>query len=71
MKILNIKSLAIASIFVVGMSSCTDFLNRPAEDTYTTDGFYQTDAQCFQGVNALYNSPWYDYQRGFVKIGDG
>lgn len=70
MKILNIKSLAIASIFVVGMSSCTDFLNRPAEDTYTTDGFYQTDAQCFQGVNALYNSPWYDYQRGFVKIGD-
>jgi hypothetical protein len=71
MKILNIKSLAIASIFVVGMSSCTDFLNRPAEDTYTTDGFYQNDAQCFQGVNALYNSPWYDFQRGFVKIGDG
>ena len=71
MKILNIKSLAIASIFVVGMSSCTDFLNRPAEDTYTTDGFYQNDDQCFQGVNALYNSPWYDFQRGFVKIGDG
>jgi len=71
MKILNIKSLAIASIFLVGMSSCADFLNRPAEDTYTTDGFYQNDAQCFQGVNALYNSPWYDFQRGFVKIGDG
>jgi starch-binding outer membrane protein, SusD/RagB family len=70
MKILNLKSLAIASILLVGMSSCSDFLNRPAEDTYTTDGFYQTDAQCFQGVNALYNSPWYDFQRGFVKIGD-
>ena len=70
MKILTIKSLAIAFILLFGMSSCSDFLNRPAEDTYTTDGFYQTDAQCFQGVNALYNSPWYDFQRGFVKIGD-
>ncbi len=70
MKLLNIKSLAIASMLLVGMSSCSDFLNRPAEDTYTTDGFYQTDEQCFQGVNALYNSPWYDFQRGFVKIGD-
>ena len=70
MKILNIKSLALASILLIGMSACTDFLNRPAEDTYNTDGFYQNDAQCFQGVNALYNSPWYDFQRGFVKIGD-
>jgi starch-binding outer membrane protein, SusD/RagB family len=70
MKILNIKNLTIATIFAVGISSCSDFLNRPAEDTYTTDGFYQTDAQCFQGVNALYNSPWYDFERGFIKIGD-
>jgi starch-binding outer membrane protein, SusD/RagB family len=70
MKILNIKSLAIASVLMVGMSSCSDFLNRPAEDNYTTSGFYQNDAQCFQGVNSLYNSPWYDFQRGFVKIGD-
>lgn len=70
MKILNIKSLALASILLIGMSACTDFLNRPAEDTYNTDGFYQNDAQCFQSVNALYNSPWYDFQRGFVKIGD-
>ena len=70
MKILNIKSLTILSAFMIGMSSCSDFLNRPAEDTYTTDGYYQTDAQCIAGVNVLYNSPWYDFQRGFVKIGD-
>ncbi|MFM2290935.1 MAG: hypothetical protein RIS29_748, partial [Bacteroidota bacterium] len=44
MKILNIKSLTILSAFMIGMSSCSDFLNRPAEDTYTTDGYYQTDA---------------------------
>jgi len=71
MKILNIKSLAIVTSMLLGMSSCADFLNRPAEDTYTTDGFYQNDAQCVQGVNILYNSPWYDFQRGFVKIGEG
>lgn len=70
MKLFNIKSLAIASVLLIGMSSCADFLNRPADDTYTTDGFYLTDEQCFQGVNALYNSPWYDFERGFVKIGD-
>jgi len=70
MKILNIKSLAIATLFLVGMTSCEDFLNRPTKDSYTIDGFYQTDAQCFQSVNPIYNSPWYDFQRGFVKIGD-
>lgn len=70
MKLSYIKSLAAVTLFTFGISSCSDFLNRPAEDSYTTDGYYQTDAQCFAGVNALYNSPWYDFQRGFVKIGD-
>lgn len=70
MKILNIKSLAIAFLLLVGMTSCESFLNRPVEDSYTIDGFYQTDEQCFQAVNPIYNSPWYDFQRGFIKIGD-
>jgi len=70
MKILNIKNIAIATIILVGLTSCEDFLNRPAEDTYTIDGFYKTDEQCFQSVNPIYNSPWYDFQRGFIKIGD-
>lgn len=70
MKILNIKYLAIAAVLITGFSSCEDFLNRPTEDSYTIDSFYQTDEQCFQSVNPLYNSPWYDFQRGFVKIGD-
>ncbi len=70
MKILNIKNLAIATVLLVGMTSCDTFLNRPVEDSYTIDGFYQTDAQCFQAVDPIYNSPWYDFQRGFVKIGD-
>src|ERR1035437_5711093 len=70
MKILNIKNLAIATVLLVGTTSCDTFLNRPVEDSYTIDGFYQTDAQCFQAVDPIYNSPWYDFQRGFVKIGD-
>lgn len=70
MKILNIKSLALAALLMVGATSCEDFLNRPTIDNYTIDGFYQTDEQCFQAVNPIYNSPWYDFQRGFVKIGD-
>lgn len=70
MKILNIKNLAIATVLLFGMNSCDTFLNRPVEDNYTIDGFYQNDEQCFQAVNPIYNSPWYDFQRGFVKIGD-
>lgn len=40
------------------------------EDTYNVATFYQNDEQCVQGVNYLYNSPWYDFQRGFDKIGE-
>ncbi len=71
MKRLNIKSLALAALLLVGATSCEDFLNRPTVDNFTIDGFYQTDEQCFQAVNPIYNSPWYDFQRGFLKIGDG
>ncbi|MFM2292756.1 MAG: hypothetical protein RIS29_2569, partial [Bacteroidota bacterium] len=66
----NIKSLTILAALMHGRSSCSDVINRPAEDTDTTHGYDQTDAQCIAGVNVLYNSPWYDFQRGFVKIGD-
>jgi len=52
------------------LSSCSKFLDRPAEDNYNVDNFYKTASQCEQGVNYLYNSPWYDFQRGFIKIGE-
>lgn len=58
----------IALLFIT--YSCEDFLDRPTEDNYTIDSFYKTDEQCFQAANVLYNAPWYDFQRGFVKIGD-
>ena len=65
-----ITSLFTALLLMVGASSCEDFLTRPTIDSYTLDGFYQTDEQCFQAVNPVYNSPWYDFQRGFFKIGE-
>lgn len=64
-----IKGLAIAGALLATVS-CQKFLNRPTEDNYTTSGFYQTDEQVLQGVNYLYNSPWYDFQRGFIKVGE-
>ena len=64
-----LKAVA-AGILAMGLTSCADFLNRPAEDNYNVENFYKTDAQCEQGVNFLYNSPWYDFQRGFFKVGE-
>lgn len=70
MKISNMmKGFAVATA-VLALTSCEGFLNRPNEDNYNVDNFYKTDEQCEQGVNYLYNSPWYDFQRGFIKIGE-
>ena len=69
----TIKYLYIACALTAGtvlMSSCNDFLDRPAEDSYNAGTFYKDDNQCVQGVNYLYNSPWYDFQRGFIKVGE-
>ena len=70
MKLKNIFKGAMVGVLALGMASCQDFLNRPTEDNYNVDNFYQNDAQVEQGVNYLYNSPWYDFQRAFIKIGE-
>lgn len=70
MKIKNIKYWAFAVVLGMGVTSCEDFLDRPQEDGYNEANFYQNDEQCIQGVNYLYNSPWYDFQRGFIKVGE-
>ena len=70
MKINKIYNILLAGALLFGLSSCQEFLNRPSEDNYNTSNFYLNDEQCLQGVNYLYNSPWYDFQRGFIKIGE-
>mgnify|MGYP003587524093 CR=1 FL=1 len=70
MKTYNFKTLVCIALVGLGLSSCKDFLNKPAEDNYNVSNFYQNDDQCREGVNPIYNSPWYDFQRGFFKVGE-
>lgn len=54
---------------MLSITSCGDFLDRPAEDSYTEDSYYKNDEQTKASVNSLYNSPWYDFlSRGYYKI---
>lgn len=64
---MGIGALVTASFLT---TSCDDFLDRPTEDNYNTENFYASDDACVAGVNYLYNSPWYDFQRGFIKVGE-
>ena len=70
MKLKNIKYTAFVMLLGLGMTSCDSFLDKPVEDNYNTENYYDGDAACISGVNYLYNSPWYDFQRGFIKIGE-
>lgn len=70
MKRYNIKTITCAVILGFGLTACSDYLDHPTEDNYDTSNYYSNDAQCRAGVNYLYNSPWYDFQRGFFKVGE-
>lgn len=70
MKKINFKTLACAALMSAALSSCSDYLDCPTEDSYNTSSYYKDAAQCRAGVNYLYNSPWYDFQRGFFKVGE-
>lgn len=64
------KYIALTAVIMLGAVSCEKFLDRPAEDSYNSQNFYQDATQCVQGVNYLYNSPWYDVIRGFYRVGE-
>lgn len=69
MKLSTIKYIAVAMLLGLSITSCEDFLDRPAEDSYNDSNYYQNDEQCKAGVLSLYNVPWYDFlNRGFYKI---
>ena len=65
-----IKYIALVLVVLTASVSCEKFLDRPAVDVYNESNFYQNDAQCVQGVNYLYNSPWNDFIRGYYKVGE-
>ena len=62
----TLKYISLAAVIAFGTVSCSKFLNRPAEDSYTTANYYQNDQQVEQSVNYLYNSPWYDVIRFYI-----
>lgn len=64
------KYIALSVAVLIGAASCEKFLDRPSEDSYNSSNFYQDEQQCIQGVNYLYNSPWYDVIRGFYRVGE-
>ena len=66
----TLKYIALSVVVVLTAASCDKFLDRPAEDSYNSQNFYQDEQQCIQGVNYLYNSPWYDVIRGFYRVGE-
>ena len=70
MKLNITKKLAFVAFAALALTSCEDFLDRPNEDSYNADNYYKTEQQCLGATTYLYNSPWYDFQRGFIKIGE-
>ncbi|WP_111445327.1 RagB/SusD family nutrient uptake outer membrane protein [Breznakibacter xylanolyticus] len=70
MKYRNILNAIAVAAVSFSLTACDDFLDRPNEDSYNVDNFYQNDEQLYQTANQLYSSPWYDFQRGFIKVGE-
>lgn len=57
--------------FCLAPSGCSDdFLNRPPEDSYIAEEWFQTEDQLNAAANALYGGVWFDFQRSFLNIGD-
>ena len=46
MKFSNLKYMAVAIALSMTASSCGDFLDRPTEDSYNEDNYYDSDDQC-------------------------
>ncbi|WP_296145151.1 RagB/SusD family nutrient uptake outer membrane protein [uncultured Flavobacterium sp.] len=69
-----IKTLKFALVFgtIVGLASCSEeFLNRPPEDNYSVDTFYNTDQQLEAATNGLYGKIWFNYHnKAFYAIGE-
>lgn len=71
MKKYNFYKTAICALTLgISLSSCSDFLDQPDKSKYNGDTFYRGNEECYQGANTLYGMPWYDIQRGFIKVGE-
>ena len=57
------KAMVLAALTAVLLfPSCSkDFLERPPEDSYNVDDFYQTNAEVQAAANHLYSRPWFAF----------
>ena len=67
MKNLFEKKLILILVFALTLASCgEDFLDRPPEDSYNVDEFYQTIEQVEVATNALYAAPWFNFNTNTI-----
>ena len=67
MKNLFNKKIIFAFTLMLVLASCSeDFLNRPPEDSYNVDEFYQTIDQVEVATNALYSAPWFNFNTNTI-----
>lgn len=62
--------LIIAFMSIVPFGCNDEFLNRPPEDSYIAEEWFQTEDQLNAAASALYGGVWFDFQRSFINIGD-
>lgn len=57
---------------IVFFASCSEeFLNRPPEDNYSIEEFYNTDSQVENSTNSLYGKVWFNFNsKAFWAIGE-
>lgn len=71
---MNNRKYLIYTLALIGMLmpvACSDdFLNRPPQDAYIAEDWFQTESQLDGAANALYGGVWFDFQRSFLNIGD-
>jgi hypothetical protein len=70
MKTINIKTLALAAVAGLSLTSCEDFLDKPTIDNYNADNYYSSDTECLSGTSYLYSTPWSDFTRNYITVGE-
>lgn len=70
MKFINIKTIALVAVASLGLTACDDFLDRPTIDNYNADNYYSSDTECLSGTSYLYSTPWSDFTRTYIKVGE-
>lgn len=57
----KVLMLVVLSTVLLFPSCSEEFLDRPPEDSYNVDDFYQTERQVEAAANHLYSRPWFNF----------